>query len=366
MTRPTADPRAGERTDHRPVILAVANAFYRSVDFFDYGGGEHLGTVTGLIAQPHELAADSERRRLFLSHTYRAGAYNSGGAPGHEISIIDVDTQSVVDVIDTHPFVAPHGLRYHAATGLLVASVERSDAGNGVLLIDPERREVVDQIPTEAPNSHWVAINEAGDRAYVSHKEAPFVTALDLTARSVLGTVELPGGAEEVDLSPDGRYLYAPTPHQTTPAPDNHATSRLVQIDTATLTVVGSVRLERANSALRVGADGTVYVTRMTPTGRPFGTEPGALYVIDPTTLTVRGAIPLGRESFTIREAPDGRTVCVANGASGTVSVVDLATLTVARTLTVTPNPDLPFSGTHGLAFVRGHTPAQPRHSASI
>jgi hypothetical protein len=42
----------------------------------------------------------------------------------------------------------------------------------------------------------------------------------------------------------------------------------------------------------------------------------------------------------------------VANGGSGTVSVIDLTALELVRTLTVTPNPDFPFSGTHGLSIL--------------
>jgi YVTN family beta-propeller protein len=193
--------------------------------------------------------------------------------------------------------------------------------------------------------------SSSGDRCYVSHKEAPFISVLNLSERTAIGTVELPGGAEEIDISGDGRYLYTATPHQTTPALDNHPQSRLVKIDIATLQVVGSAELQRANSAVRVGANGLVYVTKMTPTGRRFGSVRGALHVIDADEMTIRDTIPLDIESFTIREAPDGETVGVANGGSGTVSVIDLTALELARTLTVTPNPDFPFSGTHGLSF---------------
>jgi YVTN family beta-propeller protein len=336
----------------RPVVLAAASAFYQAVDFFDWESGAHIGTLTGLIAQPHELASDNDNRRLFLTHTYRSGAYGTGAEPGHEISIIDVDSQSVADVIDIHPFIAPHGVQYNKATGLLFASVEKSDAGNGVIIIDPQSRTVLEHIPTQAENSHWVAVTQAGDRCFVTHKEAPFLSVLDVQERRVVDTVALPGGAEEVDLSCDDRFAYTPTPHQTTPAPENHAQSRLVKIDTHTLEVVASAELPRANSAVRAGAHGNVYVTQMTPTRRKFGSERGALHVLDGATMTVRGTVPLGSESFTIREAPDGASVCVANGASGTVSVVDLATLTVTRTLNIPPSRDFPFSGTHGLSFV--------------
>ena len=157
----------------RPVVLAAASAFYQAVDFFNWESGAHIGTLTGLIAQPHELASDNDNRRLFLTHTYRSGAYETGAEPGHEISIIDVDSQSLADVIDIHPFIAPHGVQYNKATALLFASVEKSDAGNGVIIIDPQSRTVLDHIPTPAENSHWVAVTKAGDRCFVTHKEAP-------------------------------------------------------------------------------------------------------------------------------------------------------------------------------------------------
>lgn len=338
-------------TSPTPVVLAVANVFYQTVDLFDYSTGASLGTVTDLIPQPHELAADNAGRRLFVSHTYRSGAYGSGAEQGHEISIIDVDERAVTDVIDIHPFVAPHGLRYCAATGLLYAGVESSDAGNGILIVDPERRAVVGSVATAAPNTHWLAVTSSGDRAYASHKEAPLISVLDLQSRKIVETVELPGGAEEVDVSPDGRFLYAVTPHQTTPAPEDHLPPRLVKIDTSTFQVVGELELERACAAVHVGSNGAVYVTRLTPVGQPFGSAQGALYVIDAETMTLRGTIPLDHESFTMREAPDGNTVAVSNGASDTVSVVNTTTVELERTLTVARCPG-PFGGTHGMAFV--------------
>ena len=87
-------------------------------------------------------------------------------------------------------------------------------------------------------------------------------------------------------------------------------------------------------------------------TGRPFASEQGALNVVDGSTMTLRATIPLGRETFTVREAPGGRTVCVANSASDTISVVDTATFDVVQTLSVTPQPgQVPIGGPHGLAF---------------
>jgi YVTN family beta-propeller protein len=333
-------------------VLAVANVTYCSVDFFDYSTGANLATLANLAPQPHELAVDPLGRRLFVSHTYRNGAYGTGSEQSHEITVIDSDSRSVSTVIDTHPFVAPHGLRYVPSTGLLVVSVEPSPAGRGVVLIDPDKQEVVGNIETAGLNSHWIAVSPSGTHCYVTHKDGPMLSVLNLETRTLEATVDLPGGAEEVDISPDGRYLYVVTPHQTTPAPRDHAPSCLLKIDTTTLETVAALQLTPANSAVHVGAHGLVYVTRMTPTQEVFGSARGALNIIDAETMTLRGTVELDHESFTMREAPDGQTVCVSNATSNTVSVVDLDTLELVRTLHIARRPEAPFSGAHGLAFL--------------
>jgi DNA-binding beta-propeller fold protein YncE len=335
-----------------PVVLAAASVSHQLIDFFDYSTGEKRGTLRDLIAQPHELTPDSAARRLYLAHTYRDGPYDSGSEPGHEISVIDVDTMSVVDVIDIHPFIAPHDVEYNPATGLLLATVERNAAGNGVVVIDPRTRSVVDNIPTSPRNAHWLAVPESGSVCAVSHKEASMISVLDLTARKVAGEVDLPGGAEEVDISADGRWIFAATPHQTAPAPESHGPSRLVKIDAATLDVVGDIELPPANSAIRAGANGNVYVAQMTPVWGKFGASNGALHIVDSDSMSLTASVPLDIESFTVREAPDGATVCVANLGSGTISVIDLTDFRVVRTLECSRDRETPIGGTHGLSFV--------------
>lgn len=336
----------------RPVILAAASVTHELIDFFDYSSGEKRGTLQNLIAQPHELASDNAARRLYLTHTYRNGPYDSGAEPGHEISVIDADSMSVVDIIDIHPFISPHDVEYNAATGLLFASVERNGAGNGVVVIDPHTNTVVDNIPTSPRNAHWLAVPESGSVCVVSHKEAPIISVIDVKSREVLGTVDLPGGAEEVDISSDGRWIFVATPHQTAPAPESHGPSRLVKIDAATLAVVGEIELPSANSAIRAGSRGNVYVSQLTPVWGTFGASSGALHVIDSDSMSLTATVQLDLESFTVREAPDGGTVCVANLGSGTVNVIDLADFRVVRTLECSRDKESPLGGTHGLSFV--------------
>jgi DNA-binding beta-propeller fold protein YncE len=357
-------------------MLAVGSSPYRVLDFFNAGTGDKLGRISDMVAEPHEIATDEARRRMYVTHTYRSGGYKVG-APGHEISVVDVDARSVVDVIDISPYIAPHDIEYNAANDEIYASVEENDAGNGVVIIDPHERRVTGRVPTPpGTNSHWLAVPPDGHRCYVTHKEQPMLSAVDLHRRQLIGTVELPGGAEEIDVSPDGRHVYTLTPQQTPPAEPGSAPSRLVKIDASRFEIVGEIELDAVVVALRVAPDGRVLVSRMhaydesavaavqarsrrstddegvdaAVKGGSRDPLRGSLDVIDPASMTIAATVELDRMSFTVRTSPDSSLGYVANAGTGTLSMVDLTNFRVIRTLDCTPDPK--YGGTHGLALI--------------
>lgn len=335
-------------------ILAVASSTERVLDLFATDTWEHLGRVDGLIAEPHEIAADKRRRLLYIVHTWRGGAYMTGHEPANEMSVVDVDRRAVVDVVDLHPFASPHDVEYCAIDDLIYASVEANDAGNGVVVVDARTRELVGAIATPARNAHWLAITPDGAKGYVSHKEAPLLSVLDLRARRTVATIELPGGAEEVCMSPDGAAAFVVTPWQTPPASVPAGPSRVLKIDTASDRVVGEIELEPTITAVAATSTGRVLVSQWCPgdPGPVFAgaAVAGALQIVDGATMTLLGSVELGRLSFTVRASADGSTAYVANLGSGTLSVVDVERRRLERTIDCTPDPRL--GGTHGLALM--------------
>jgi YVTN family beta-propeller protein len=330
-------------------ILVIASSNKRILDFFDTATGERLGTISDIIPEPHEMTPDEGRRVAYLSHTYRTGAYGQDVEKAHEISVIDVDGRTVADVIDISPFVAPHDVEYDPVRDILYAAVERNPTGqNGVIVIDPESRKVVDSIPVQARNCHWMAVGPGGTKAYVAHKESEFISVIDLERRTVINQIPLPRGAEEIDISPDGRFAFVASPTiDGTMSPDTTESSRLVKISTETDEVAGALDLEPINHAVRTAPDGRVLVTQMRA---PGGAQHGTLKVLDPTGSQIIATVELGRWPFTIRVTPDSSTAFVANFGAGTVSMVDLATYTVIRTLVSTPDPVL--GGTHPMCLL--------------
>jgi DNA-binding beta-propeller fold protein YncE len=354
-------------------ILVVASTNAKAMDFFDTSTGERLGRITGLAPTPHEIWADQSRRLVYMTSTYRSGLYGSTDR-SHEISVIDVDARALIDVIDVSPFLAPHDIEYCPVNDLLYTSVEPNPAGdNGIVIIEPKDRRIVGNIPTEAPNCHWITLTPDGSRCYVAHKEAPLLSVIDLEKQTVLDTIALDGGAEEIAVSPDGRWVYVNTPAMTSAPPKSDGErvtvenidgamersvrqARVVKIDTETNSIVASAGLEPYNSALHVLSDGKVLVSQLIRYGDSF-TDPqrlrnGTVSLLDGDSLAVLARAEAGLLPFTSRSTPDASAAYVANLGSGTVSVLDVPSLAIRDTLISTPPVGPAPGGSHGLALL--------------
>lgn len=348
-------------------LLLVASQTAEKLDFFDAASLEKLGTIS-LLAQPHEMAYDPVRRLVYITHTYRDGAYGAGKPKGHEISVVDPDARTVVDVIDIAPFEAAHDVDYDPGADRIYAGVERNEAGNGLLVIDAETRQVESQIPLDAPNAHWLSLTPDGSKAYVTHKEAPFISVVDLPARRLLRKIACPGGAEEVDCSPDGRFAFVAAPaaalanseDQDGPAGDDFPPGarrpHLLKIDAVSDQVAGVLECEEQPAAVRVGPDGRVAVSEIRfPATGSVGPACGRTSIVDPDSLELLASVQLHEVPFTTRFAADGRTAYVADIMAGRVYVLDLSSYQVKATLD--NNPGTPFGGTHGMCFVPSSGP---------
>jgi DNA-binding beta-propeller fold protein YncE len=345
-------------------LLLVASQSGEKLDFFDAGTLEQVGTIHGLIAQPHEMACDPVRRLAYIAHTYRAGGYNEGKPKAHEITVVDADARRVVDVIDILPFEGAHDVDYDPVADRIYASVERNEAGNGLVVINAATRKVESHIPLDSPNAHWLSLTPDGSKAYVTHKEGPFVSVVDLRELRLVKKIPSPGGAEEVDCSPDGRFAFVAAPTMTLVSnvaqgglgkgnpPPGTPSPRLLKIDVAVDEIVGVLEFEEYQSAVRVGPDGRVAVSefRFPAAADPAGPVYGRTNIVHPDSLELLASVALGELPFTTRFAADGRTAYVANVKTGSVSVVDLASYQVRATLD--NNVGVPFGGTHGMCLV--------------
>ncbi|MGW2413803.1 YncE family protein [Streptomyces tubercidicus] len=332
-------------------LLAVVSQTGPTVTFFDAATHERLD-VLNVPPQPHELCYDPDHRLLYCASTYHSGYYQAHGGRAHQITVIDVDTRTIVDTLDTSPDHAPHGLALDRTRGRLYVTVEATDTEpGGILVLDTRTHARLGRISTMAPGPHWFALTPDGRHGYATNKEAPFVSVVDLDRGTCTGRIPVPG-SEDLAVAPDGRHAYVAAPKADFAAPPSAQTGIRV-IDTTTHEIVRTLPTKGQVIPVHATSTGLLLAgeprTDTTP-GGPVGSQlPGILTVFAADTLTPLGEVEVGRLPLTITSSPDGRLGYVSGNLSSTVTVVDLTTLSLLATLEVDRTD---ISGAHGLAYI--------------
>ncbi|MFF4406676.1 YncE family protein [Streptomyces sp. NPDC001262] len=337
-------------------LLAVVSQTGPTVTFFDAVTHQRLDVVE-VPSNPHELCFDPDQRLLYCASTYVSGYYGAHEGRARQVSVIDVATRTVVDVLDTAPDHAPHGLALDRARCRLYVSVEATaDAPGGVLVFDTRTRQRIGRIPVMADGPHWFAVTPDGRRGYATNKEAPFVSVVDLERDAFAGRIPV-AGSEGLDVSRDGAHVYVAAPKGDFGSPPAVQPGIRV-VDTATAEVVRTIPTEGIVFPVHTTATGALLAgeLRVAPgKGGVLGAQTdGVLTCFAPGTLEPAGQVPVGRFPLTITSSPDGTRAYVSAVLSSTVTVVDLVDLRVLATLDVDRKGE---AGAHGLAYIPAVAP---------
>ncbi len=151
-----------------------------------------------------------------------------------------------------------------------------------------------------------IQTNAAGDGAHLIDPATNLVT-------QVLTGVEIPHG---VTTSPDGARMYL----------SNEVRHTLDVVEMPSLTIRARIPLSGRPNNVAVSKDGRkVYVG--------IREEPGALDVIDTVALTNVKTVPVKGAIHNVYVTPDGRWAVAGSIPEKTISIVDTATDTLARTI---------------------------------
>jgi YVTN family beta-propeller protein len=278
---------------------------------------------------PHEVVVSEDGQTAYVS--------NMGNIAYHQIDVLDLKNRRALPSIDTGPLTGPHGLQF--ADGKLWFTAQGAKV---VARIDPGSRRV-DWI--KGTGQYWThmlvlsqdrktlfATNIGSGTLSVFHYEAvpPLTTALGYVRpgrEPVMDWVHtvLPAavGLEGIDLSPDGREVWATTP----------VTGEIFIVD------VGARTLERTLKTGFIGAsrlkftrdDSRVLVTNL---------RTGDLAVLDRKTGAEIKRLHVGKGCSGLLIAPDDKRAFVACAFDDYVGVVDLQTYQVTDHIVVGAEPD--------------------------
>ena len=312
---PAATVGAGE-------LLVVGNKRDNTATLIDVASRRTLATLpTG--DGPHEIAASSDGRWAVVANY---GAQQAGNS----LTVIDLDSRSVVRVIDLAPYRRPHGIVFLPGDSLLAVTAEADQA---VLVVRFAEGTVARAIPTGQAGSHMVSVTADGRTAYTANMGSGSVTELDLVAGRATRTLPVGPRTEGVAVVPDGREVWIGSNTQHT----------VTAIDTRTWAPVDTMSAPGLPYRIAISADGR---TAVVP-----NPEMHVVRVFDVATRTERRAIHMqggaeGAQPVGVTISPDGRRVFVALQGTSEVAMVDLETGAELARFPVGAGPD-------GLAVAR-------------
>ncbi|MCU1275322.1 MAG: beta-propeller repeat protein [Bryobacterales bacterium] len=288
------------------LTLLVGNKEENSMVFVDPGTNKVLGKVpTG--NGPHEIAASTDGKLAFVAN------YGTGPAPGNTISVIDVVNQKELRKVDISPLQRPHGLWFD--NGKLYFTAE---ANRVIGRYDPVANKVDSIMGTGQGSTHMVVVKDGV--AFTANISGNSVSIID---RANVTTIPVGQGPEGIDVSPDGKELWAAHSRDGGVSIIDVASKKVVQ----TLTI-GTKRSNRL---------------KFTPDGKRVlisDLDGNEVVVLDAASRKDLKRVKMGRTPEGILMAKDGSRAYVAEAGENRIAILDLKTLEVTGHLTTGNGPD--------------------------
>ena len=265
--------------------LIVSNRADETFQYWDTETQEELGTVKVGVGA-HEFVVSPDGRTL-VGSCYGSGPRHS--KPDRRLVVVDLERPNeeprMIDLGD-HP--RPNDMRYMADGETLVVT---SEVRQCLLIVDVPSGAVIREVKFDEPAGHMMAMSPDGAEAYVPCVSSGKVMIVNLDAARTDAPVGIDTklGAEGVDLSPDGRWLWVAS----------NLTNWISVIDTESRSVVQEFEAPGSPFRVRFLPDGASVAV-----AHPISHE---LRIYDTETYELRHAVPMQQ----------GLPTCLAVSADG-------------------------------------------------
>ena len=321
--------------------LLVANKTDNTVDLVDAATGRSRATLPTGVA-PHEIAVSPDGRFAVISN------YGTRTKPGSTLTVVDVLAAKSKHTIKLKKHTRPHGMVWFAADRLAVTT----EGSAHLLIIDPLKKKILQEIPTAQRVSHMVAVTPDGKRAFVANIGSGTATAIDLVTGRFVQNVATGVGAEGIAITPDGGEVWVA----------NGSADTIAIIDPASLKVPKRILCKGNPIRIVITPDGKRALVSSAATGevvlfdvenrREIARRKLDLSTVPDAATRLFGdrfgesPVPVG-----IVVSPDGQRAYVAATQSDVVVVLDMQTLDVVDLWKTGQEPD-------GMAYSAAGAPA--------
>jgi YVTN family beta-propeller protein len=320
-------------------LLIVANQRDKNLSVIDAVANRQIATISEDLTDVwgHEVAASPDGRLAYVP-IYGNTGVGHPGIDGHEMLVIDIASRKIINKIDFGRAVRPHCVVYDPVSKMLYVTTELA---NSITIVDPANLKIVSEIPTTQPQSHMLAISHDGRLGYTANVSPGSVSVLDMAARKTIAVIPISANTQRIAISRDDKLVF--TADQIKP--------QLAVIDTSTNKIKTWIPLPSTGYGAAATIDGHwLLVATLGNLRLPQGTTPqqgvepanGSVAVIDLATLKVARTIPVPGQPQEILVSPDGKSAHVSCQASvrdikativdrivekqiGQIAVIDLA-----------------------------------------
>jgi YVTN family beta-propeller protein len=298
--------------------LLVLNKDDSTLSFIDPATGATSATIpTG--DGPHEVEVAADGRTAVVTN------YGAQSA-GNSLSVIDIAGRKERARVDLGDLRRPHGL---APSGqhMFFTAEDAKHIGR----LDTASAKVDWRFATNQERTHMIVASRDGSTLFTANMGSNSISVIerstDGTAKQTLVNVGM--GPEGLDLTPDGRQLWAA----------NSAGGSVSIVDVAKKSLVKTFDIgTRRSNRIKFTPDGALaLVTDLTA---------GELVIVDVRSQTVKTRLAIGRNASGILVVPDGSRAYIAAAGERKLVVVDLKSLTVTGQVATGGGPD-------GMAWVR-------------
>lgn len=178
-----------------------------------------------------------------------------------------------------------------------------------------------------------IALSQSKTVAYVTAPEGNELIAVDTVQRAIAWRLTVGAGPVGVAVNPVSGFIYVA----------NWYDDEIAEIDPAQRAIARRVKVGRAPSGIAVTADGKSIVSA--------DRESDAVSIIDAASFARVATVKTGTHPFGVNVTPDGKRVFAVNVISNDVTIIDVESRTATTTLAVGVRPyATAFAG--GKAFV--------------
>jgi YVTN family beta-propeller protein len=236
---------------------------------------------------------------------------------GGNVTVIDPRTFEIVDNYYTGSI--PH----HATPAHDMKKLYVNNMGSNTLTeIDAVTGKPARNISIPVPYNMYYTLD--GTKAIVAAEPANQLIFYNPQTWEELKRIYIPWpGVDHMDMSPDGKYLFAST----------EFSGVVVKVDTVKMEMVGWINVGGLPVDVRFSPDGTVvYVANQGRHG---------VSIIDWVAMKEIGFLPTGTGAHGMHVSRDAKTLYVSNRLAGSISTIDFETRQITATWNIGGSPDM-------------------------